>query len=145
MYSVTRVAEILSLHPKTVRRFIREGKIRASRVGREYRVRKEDLRAYAHAELPPRPDEPRPATPLASRIHVSAVIEVAEGHSDEVSRISNSLIAVLNSKDPSWGASRYDLIYHPETRKARFVLNGTPAFIRTLLELVEVLMQEGGS
>ncbi|MBN2361118.1 MAG: hypothetical protein JXR83_16805 [Deltaproteobacteria bacterium] len=72
------------------------------------------------------------------------MIEVNEGHPEEISRISNSLIALLNSKDPGWGTSRYDLLYHPETRKARFVLNGTPLFIRTLLEMVEVLMQPGG-
>ncbi|MBN1948012.1 MAG: helix-turn-helix domain-containing protein [Bradymonadales bacterium] len=145
MYTVARISEILDLHPKTVRRFIREGKIKATRIGREWRISKADLRQYTHAELANTPDEPRPATPLSSRVQVSAVIELSDGHSEEVSRISNSLIAVLNSKDPSWGTSRYDLLYHPETHKARFVLNGTPLFIRTLLELVEVLIQEGGT
>ncbi len=143
MYTVAQLSEFLDLHPKTVRRFIREGKIKATRIGREWRVSKEELRQYAHGELANTPDEPWPTTPLSSRVQVSAVIELSEGHSDEVSRISNSLIAALNNKDPSWGASRYDLLYHPETRKARFVLNGTPLFIRTLLEMVDVLMQEG--
>jgi excisionase family DNA binding protein len=142
MYTVSQLSEILDLHSKTVRRFIREGKIKATKIGREWRVRKEDLQEFAHGELAGKPDEPRPTTRLSDRVKVSAVIEVAEGHSDEVSRISNSLIAVLNSKDPDWGASRYDLIYHPETRKARFILNGTPQFIRTLLEMVEVLVRQ---
>jgi excisionase family DNA binding protein len=141
-YTVTQLSDILDLHPKTVRRFIHEGRIKATKIGREWRVRTEDLREYAHGELVGKPDEPQPTTPLSSRVQVSAVIEVNEGHSDEVSRISNSLIAVLNSKEPDRGASRYDLIYHPETRKARFILNGTPRFIRALLELVEVLVRE---
>jgi excisionase family DNA binding protein len=145
MYTVARVSEILDLHPKTVRRFIREGKIRATRIGREWRVSQDDLQRYAHAEFANTPEEPLPATPLSSRVQVSAVIEISDGHSEEVSRISNSLIAVLNSKDPGWGTSRYDLLYHTETRKARFVLNGTPLFIRTLLELVEMLTQERGT
>ena len=145
MYTVNQLAEILDLHPKTVQRFIREGKIKARKIGRQWRVSKEDLRQYAHGELAAaRPEEPRPATSLAERVQVSAVIEISEGHSDEVSRISNTLIAVLNSKDPAWGAARYDLIYHPQARKARFVLHGTPLFIRTLLELVEVLMKQDG-
>jgi len=145
MYNVSQLAEILDLHPKTVRRFIRDGKIRATRIGREWRVRKEDLQQYAHGELANKPQEPWPTTPLSSRVQVSAVIEVNEGHSEEVSRISNSLIAALNCKDPGWGTSRYDLVYHPETRKARFILNGTPMFIRTLLEMVEVLVQQGSA
>jgi excisionase family DNA binding protein len=143
MYTVHELAEILSLRPKTVQRFIREGKVKATKIGRQWRVQKEDLRDFAHAELgAPPADEPRATTRLADRVQVTAVIELDEGHSSEVSRISNSLIAALNSKDPRFGATRYDLVYHPEVRKARFVVHGTPLFIRTLLELVDVLLQQ---
>ena len=143
MYTVQELAKILSLHPKTVQRFIREGKIKATKIGREWRVQKEDLRDFAHAELSTVPaDEPRAATRLADRVQVTAVIELDEGHSTEVSRISNSLIAALNSKDPRFGEARYDLVYHPEIRKARFVISGTPLLIRTVLELVDVLLQQ---
>ncbi len=143
MYTVQELAEILSLHPKTVQRFIREGKIKATKIGREWRVRNEDLRDFAHAELSAtRAEEPRATTRLADRVQVTAVIELDEGHSSEVSRISNSLLAALNSKDPCFGEARYDLVYHPEIRKARFVVHGTPLFIRTLLELVDVLLQQ---
>jgi excisionase family DNA binding protein len=143
MYTVQELAKILSLHPKTVQRFIREGKIKATKIGREWRVRKEDLRDFAHSELSAMPeDEPAASTRLADRVQVTAVIELDEGHSSEVSRISNSLIAVLNNKDPRFGAARYDLVYHPEVRKARFVLHGTPLFLRTILELVDVLLQQ---
>ena len=144
MYTVDQLAKLLDLHPKTVRRFIREGKIKATKIGREWRVRQDDVREYAHGELADRPAEPQPTAPLEDRVRVSAVIELSEGHSDEVTRISNSLIAVLNGKDPEWGPARYDLIYHPETRKARFILNGSTLFIRTLLEMVEVLAQRDG-
>ena len=47
MYTVQELAEILSLHPKTVQRFIREGKLKATKIGREWRVQKEDLREFA--------------------------------------------------------------------------------------------------
>jgi excisionase family DNA binding protein len=140
VYTVSEIAQILDLHPKTVRRLIRDGRVRARKIGREWRVTKEDLRDYAHAELASRPEEERSPLPLADRVRVSAVIELDEGNSEEVSRISNSLLAVLSGKDPAWGESRYDLVFQPETRKARFVLNGSPYFIRTLLELVEALM-----
>lgn len=143
MYTVQQLAQVLSLHPKTVQRFIREGKIQATKIGREWRVRNEDLRKFAHGELSAVPAaEPVPTSRLADRVQVTAVIELEEGHSSEVSRISNSLIAVLNCKDPRYGAARYDLVYHPEIRKARFVIHGSPLFIRTLLELVEVLLEQ---
>lgn len=143
MYTVQELAKILSLHPKTIQRFIREGRIRATKIGREWRVRREDLRDFAHAELSASArDEPLPTTRLADRVQVTAVIELDEGHSSEVSRLSNSLIAVLNNKDPRFGAARYDLVYHPEIRKARFVVHGTPLFLRTLFELLAVLLEQ---
>ncbi|MBM3694807.1 MAG: helix-turn-helix domain-containing protein [Actinobacteria bacterium] len=143
MYTVTEVAQILDLHPKTVRRFIREGRIRAQKIGREWRVRREDLREYAHAELAGRPGEVRSDIPVADRIHVSAVIELEDATSEEMSRLSNSILAILNGRDPAWGNARYDLIFHPETRRARFVLHGSPQFIRALLECLEVLAAPG--
>lgn len=141
MYSVAQAAEILTLHPKTVRRFIRDGRIRANKVGREWRIRREDLREFAHGELAGGTDEKQSSRGISDRIRVSAVIELDEGNSTEVSRISNSLIAVLNSDADPGAPARYDLIFHPETRKARFVLYGSPRFIATLLELVETLTQ----
>lgn len=39
-------AEYLQVTVDTVRRYIREGRLRASRLGREYRIRQEDLDAF---------------------------------------------------------------------------------------------------
>lgn len=143
MYNVAEIARILDLHPKTVRRLIRDGQIKARKIGREWRIRKEDLREYAHGELTGPSPDPSSPIPLEDRIHVSAVIELEEGDSEEVSRITNTLLAVVSAKDREWGDSRYDVIFHPETRKARFVVHGSPGFIKALLEMVEVLAGSG--
>lgn len=139
-YSVEEIARFLDLHPKTVRRFIREGKIKARKIGRAWRIHRDDLREYAHGELADNREESgfSPDTGLQERTSVSAVIEIQEGSPEEASRISNSLIAMLNCKDPSWGKSRYDFIYNPETKKARFILYGSPRFLRDVLEAFEV-------
>lgn len=44
------VAERLALTPKTVRRFLREGRLKAMKVGRLWRVRESDLLAYMKGE-----------------------------------------------------------------------------------------------
>jgi excisionase family DNA binding protein len=43
LLTVERVAEELSVHPKTVRTWIRKGKLVAVDLGKEYRVRRSDL------------------------------------------------------------------------------------------------------
>jgi excisionase family DNA binding protein len=144
-YSVEELAHILDLHPKTVRRFIREGKIKAQKFGRAWKIHQDNFRQYAHAELKDNRSDSKieySSPDERNRITVSAVIEIREKDSEEASRISNSLIALLNSKDPSWGNARYDLIYHPEIGKARFVLYGTPAFIAAIMRMFMVISEQ---
>lgn len=47
--TVDDASSILNLHPKTVCRYIREGKIRAARCGRNYRIRRQWLIDFLEA------------------------------------------------------------------------------------------------
>ena len=49
LYTVDQVAERLNLHAKTVRRYIRDGRLKAKRIGKEYRVARSDLDEFAGA------------------------------------------------------------------------------------------------
>ncbi len=42
-YTVQEVAEKLSVHEETVRRWIKSGKLKAERFGRAWRIRESDL------------------------------------------------------------------------------------------------------
>src|ERR1051326_362461 len=45
VYTVEQFAERLKLHPKTVLRFIKDGRVRAVKVGKSYRILRTDLEA----------------------------------------------------------------------------------------------------
>src|SRR4051812_43247652 len=45
VYTVEQFAERLKLHPKTVLRFIKEGRVRAVKVGKSYRILRTELEA----------------------------------------------------------------------------------------------------
>ncbi len=47
LYTVEAAAERLKLHNKTVLRFIREGRLRATKIGKQYRILHSDLDAFA--------------------------------------------------------------------------------------------------
>lgn len=49
---VTDVAKFLGLHEKTVYTYVREGKIRAIRCGRSYRIRREWVEEYVRSASP---------------------------------------------------------------------------------------------
>ena len=42
-YSVDKVANIMDVHKETVYRWIRKGKLKASKPGKHYRIKKEDF------------------------------------------------------------------------------------------------------
>ena len=141
-YSVEELTEILNLHPKTIQRFLREGRIKGRKIGRAWKVHHDELRSFAHAELAPEAaavqedwtgkDEP---------VRVSAVVEIIERDVEEASRISNSMVAMLNCKDPSWGPVRYDMMYDPAAHSARFVLYGSPSFIAAVMKLFDAIRE----
>lgn len=43
VYTPTEVAGLLKVNPQTVWKYIREGRLRASKLGRVYRIRETDL------------------------------------------------------------------------------------------------------
>ena len=53
LYSVEQVAERLGLHVKTVRNYVREGRLKAVRIGKQYRIAREDLAAMTGRPEPP--------------------------------------------------------------------------------------------
>ena len=145
LYSVSELTTILKLHPKTILRFIKEGKIPATKIGRSWRVSEENLKRYCHDELSGTDPGTRDVDyqGLADRISVSAVIEIQEQHSEEATRISNTLIAILNSESGTHPRARFDFFYYPETEKARYVVYGTPDFISGILDVFRQLCKIG--
>ena len=69
------------------------------------------------------------------------MIEISEQNSEEASRLSNTIMAALNCKDPAWGDSRVDCFYYPEIRKAKYALYGTPTFIGEIMTMLGRLAQ----
>lgn len=146
LYSISDLTTILKLHQKTILRFIHEGKIKARKIGRSWMVSEDDLKSYCHSELSDKqtavslPDYDT----IQERIRVSTVVEIVEQNSEEASRISNSLIAMLNSEKGNNGTSRFDFFYYPEIQKAKYVFYGNPAFISRILNTFDGLCRKEG-
>lgn len=55
IYTSEQVAKILQIHPQTVLKFIREGKLKGSKVGRGYRVKASDIDKFLEETSNPQP------------------------------------------------------------------------------------------
>jgi excisionase family DNA binding protein len=132
LLTVEKVAELLGLHPGTIRRFVREGRLKAKKVGKRWRILRSELDSFAGVEAA---EAPRPGKKSAL-IRVSSVVDVQVNDEGEAWRISNSVLAVLNGKGPEYGEVRYDYLYMKEERRARLMFWGDPIFIGNLLILL---------
>lgn len=147
-YTVDQVAEILHMHVKTVRRYIREGKLPAAKVGKQWRITGHDLSLFVEGEHPAMRNIAVPTEPLlqneatASRVQVSTVVEVVYETQAEVDRITNTLTAVMQNKDPIYGYSTLNIQVLPTQQKIRVLLWGTIPFIESMLGCIRTLIEE---
>ena len=52
VYSLIEVSELLDITYPTVRKYVKEGKIRSRRVGRNYLVTDQSIRNFLNGEIP---------------------------------------------------------------------------------------------
>lgn len=148
LLTIEAVAEILSVHSRTVRRYIKEGRLPGQKVGGQWRVQAEDLRLFmgvdSFAEIANRPKaDPESRTYDNSeevRIRVSSVIDVYVDSKEEALRLSGMIMAVMNSPHED-DKARCDQIFYEEEGRVRFMLWGSPTFMKIMMGMFEVLME----
>src|ERR1700691_2788061 len=94
LYTIEQVAELLNLHVKTVRNYVREGRLKAVRIGKSYRIAGEDL-----AALTGRPAAVCVREPVRREryVDVSSIVEIDAISPDAASRLMNVLVAMAKN------------------------------------------------
>jgi excisionase family DNA binding protein len=138
MYSVEAVADLLGLHVRTVRGYIRSGRLKAVRIGKQYRI--------AHADLEDLIGRPEPATgrPTAAQIEVSSIVQIDDVDRRTVDRLSTLVLSAAQSDfDP--GHPLHVRAVHDEKRqRVKIVIMGGAAATAEVLKLIEAVLGEGG-
>ncbi len=132
LYSVDKVAELLNLHVKTVRRHIADGLLPATRIGRQYRIAASDLEAYTGKALAPLREPSR-----TRRVEVSSIVEVEAIDQSEVIRLNDMLIAVANSGGEERGPLQINTHYFPEQGRLKVVIFGDLKNTAMALDLIK--------
>ena len=134
IFTIDQVAEYLGLHPKTVRRHVSEGKLKAVRVGKQYRVARHDLEAFMGCPLP----QSVPAAAAGRRnVEVSSVIQVDAISKESFTRLSNLLVAAANGRKEGEAALRLDTIYNEELGRMKIVCLGALADNADLFAMID--------
>ncbi len=134
-FTVEQVSELLSLHPKTVQRYIREGKLRATKIGKGWRIAGHDLSVFTENA----PEIPQKSAENATGVTVSAVADITVRGKDEAIRIMTSLSAALNSKPSGYGPSSLHTQYIESSAIVRVTLWGGARFTAVMMDAIAAL------
>jgi len=127
LYSVEQVAERLGLHVRTVRRYVREGRLAAVRIGKQYRITRGDLEAFTG----------QPAASASARhVEVSSIVEMDGVDMDTAIRLSNALIGTLNTRGAGEPPLRAQTMYDRDRQRMKFIVVGGLEVTRDLLKLI---------
>ncbi|WP_257458855.1 helix-turn-helix domain-containing protein [Archangium lipolyticum] len=132
-YTVEMAAERLRLHAKTVLRFIRDGRLRATRIGKSYRILRSDLEAFGGAS-------PRRGPPVPTA-QVTSIIDIPGIGREAAIRMANRVVAVVGSREAHPAPVRVDTAYDPEREHLKIVMFGSPGDTAELIRLVQAWLE----
>lgn len=149
-YSIEQVAEILDVHHKTVRKFIKEGKLRANKLGKQWRISKSDLDLFTNnkdsaVDIESSSDDEEIEfennyykNEENNVIKVSSVVNIEHINEEEYIRTSNMLLSVMNCNDEKLIGNRINMKYSKNEKRLRIMLWGSIDVVKDLLDIISV-------
>jgi excisionase family DNA binding protein len=127
-YSLEDVADRLGLHVRTVRNYVREGRLEAVRIGKQYRV--------SHANLQALTGGPSPSG--GRQVEVTSVIDV-----DGIDAAAAERLATFVTGLPKpVRAPHVDVVHEPERDRLKVIVVGSVEANVELLRLVGAMVEE---
>ena len=118
-YSLDQVAERLGLHVRTVRAYVRSGRLRALRIGKQYRVAREDLEAIFSA------GNSGNAVARRRNAEVSSVVQMSAVTQNMVLRITDHLRSAVRAPRDDGSALRVETIYDQGHAELKVIVIGS--------------------
>ena len=134
-FSVEKVAELLGLHVRTVRGYVREGKLQAVRIGKQYRIAKADLEALTGKPV---------VVPTISRqrlTEVSSVVQINAIDPNLANRITNTLMASINGEGSQPG-TQVSCQYNEMHGQLKVIISASLDSTSGLLKLIKLLQEQ---
>ena len=138
LYSLDQVAERLGLHVRTVRAYVRNGRLAATRIGKQYRVTDTDLAAFVG----------RAPAGVASEevgrvryVEVSSIVHIDAVSPELASRMTNGILGAAHGRRSEHPPLRVDSQYDETRGRLKLIFTSDPATTASLLGLVQLYLQ----
>ncbi|XEC95567.1 helix-turn-helix domain-containing protein [Paenibacillus tarimensis] len=144
LLTVDQLAQMLDMHPRTIRRYIREDRLKASKVGGEWRIRKDDAEMFIGGKIDELKAEAKDDvqafidgkdSEIDGKLQVCTVLDCYVGTPEAV-KISEIIMSHMNETNPARGKAKFQYFYDDAENKGRYIIWGNPAFVGKVLTAV---------
>jgi excisionase family DNA binding protein len=134
MYSLDQVAERLGLHVRTVRAYVRTGRLRAIRIGKQYRVAPEELEAIVGDSNTPDAVAQRRRAEVASVVQMGAVTQYM------ALRVDDHLRTAVKAPRDDGSTLRIETIYDQGHAQLKVIVIGSLSASATVFGLLGAVL-----
>lgn len=135
-YTLDEVAEIVGMHIRTVRNFVRDGRLPATRIGKQYRVAAEDL-----SKLTGQPATAYRPDGRHRHVETSAVVEIDAIDRNTSQRITTMVMAAAGSRGGDGPPLRIQTSYDETRARLKVMVMGGIDDTVALLKAVKALAE----
>lgn len=132
LVTVEQAAEHLSVHPKTVLRYIHTGQLPATRVGKSYRIVRTELEAFSGMT------SSKPETLV--EVRATCIVDIVNLSQERAERVATFLQSAALTADSHTAPLNLQTAYDPLAKTMKVVLIGSPSDVSKLLEMVHLEM-----
>jgi excisionase family DNA binding protein len=130
LYSIEQVADLLGLHVKTVRAYVHDGRLKARRIGKQYRVLRSDLEALTGTDAMSR---------RTHHIEVSSMVLIDAASPEVAHRVTTTLTATLKAQRGSDTPARVDTVYDETRARLKVIISASAETTSQLLAMIPVI------
>jgi excisionase family DNA binding protein len=133
LVTVEQAAGRLNLHAKTVLRYIRDGRLPATRVGKSYRIVGADLDAFAGIT--------GGSSDPAAGARATCIVDIPDLSVDRSERAAAFLHAAALAGNADTPPLQLQTAFDPLARSMKVVLIGDPSDVGKLLEMLQLQLR----
>ncbi len=149
LYSAEEAAQILGLQVRTVRNYVREGRLPGVRIGKQYRISRSALEAFAGTgagEAHSTRASSGAGDALSSQeadVDVSGVVVIDGFGTEAAERMTRTLGAMAAGGEDAGTRLRVETLYDEERSRFKVLLAGSAAETAELLRVIDALTDGG--
>lgn len=133
LFTVEQAAQHLNLHPKTVLRYIRDGRLTATRVGKSYRIPRTDLDAFAGFASG--------SAKTGAGARTTCITDISDVTVEAAERIATFLQSAAMTGDAGTPSLHLQTAFDPVAKALKVVVIGSPSDVGRLLEMLHLYMR----